>query len=244
MINERTVLVIDAGNTSIKIGVFKSDILTETQRFNIDSEEKIIHFLNKFESYGSILSSVLTISQTKSLANLFSNCIILDKDFYYPITFNYKTPLSLGMDRVCNAVASNYLAPDSNVLSIDVGTCIKFDFVDSNNCYQGGSIAPGINLRYKSLNDYTANLPLLNERNKISLIGKSTTESIQSGILNGIQAEIIHLMHRYSEEIGDLTFFMTGGDIHYFDFPRKNNIFVDENLTLIGLYQIYLLNAH
>ena len=94
------------------------------------------------------------------------------------------------------------------------------------------------------MNDYTANLPLLDTKDSCELIGKSTHESIHSGVMNGIKAEIDQLIERYREENKDLTFFVTGGDAQFFDFGGKNDIFVNENLTLIGLYQIYLFNAH
>lgn len=238
------VLVIDAGNSAVKVGVFQHSELIEYHRFNENYIEPLTQLNKRFDYPPSILSSVLTNSFTLKISDIFKKCLVVDRSCLFPITFDYKTPQTLGIDRICNAVSIAALAPNQNAVSVDVGTCIKFDFVDKNNTYQGGSISPGIQLRYKSLNDYTANLPLLNETSKIALIGKSTAESIQSGIVNGIQAEINDLMLRYTSEFGDLTFFMTGGDIQHFDFPRKNNIFVDENLTLKGLYQIYLLNAH
>ena len=94
------------------------------------------------------------------------------------------------------------------------------------------------------MNDYTANLPLLDSKEATTLIGKSTHESIHSGVMNGVKAEIDQIIERYRQEIGGLTFFVTGGDAQFFDFGGKNDIFVNENLTLIGLYQIYLFNAH
>lgn len=243
MTNQSTVFVLDAGNTAIKIGVFINNELTHVQRFESHNLDLIRNWKNEIEDAPCILSSVLYVEQTNKLASIFNNCLIVGHKTPFPLEFAYKTPQTLGIDRICNAVAISHVAKDKNTVCIDIGTCIKFDFVDANGVYQGGSIAPGIHLRYKSLNDYTANLPLLKETSSATLVGKSTTESIQSGVMNGIQAEINHLIQRYSEEFDDLTFFMTGGDAQYFDIPRKNNIFVDENLTLKGLYQIYLFNA-
>lgn len=244
MTEKEIVFVMDAGNTALKVGVFQNGELIENHRFEGKCHDSLSLLNKRYDSPKSILSSVLNISQTEKITAIFKNCFLVDNSSKFPIDFDYKTPKTLGIDRICNAIASSFLAPNTNVVSVDIGTCIKFDFVDKMKLYHGGSISPGILLRYKSLNDYTANLPLLNKTSKIQLIGKSTTESIHSGVMNGIQAEINDLMLRYTQEIGDLTFFMTGGDIQHFDFPRKNNIFVDENLTLKGLYQIYLLNAH
>lgn len=243
MTNQSTVFVLDAGNTTIKVGVFKNNELTQVQRFESSNHELLRDWKNEIDDAPCVLSSVLSVKQTNQLASFFKHCLIVQHSTPFPLEFAYKTPETLGIDRICNAVAVSQASPQKNVVSIDIGTCIKFDFVDAKGIYQGGSIAPGIHLRYKSLNDYTANLPLLNATNKTPLIGQSTAESIQSGVINGIQAEISHIIQRYSLEFDDLTFFMTGGDSHYFDIPRKNNIFVDENLTLKGLYQIYLFNA-
>lgn len=243
MTKQSTVFVLDAGNTTIKVGVFKNNELTQVQRFESSNLELIRAWKNEIDDAPCVLSSVLSMEQTKQLVSFFKHCLIVQYNTPFPIEFTYKTPQTLGIDRICNAVAISHIAKDKNAVCIDIGTCIKFDFVDNNSVYQGGSIAPGIHLRYKSLNDYTANLPLLNETSQSPLIGQSTTESIQSGVINGIQAEINHLIQRYSQEFDDLTFFMTGGDAQYFDILRKNNIFVDENLTLKGLYQIYLFNA-
>ena len=128
-------------------------------------------------------------------------------------------------------------------VSIDIGTCIKFDLISKNDGYLGGSIAPGINLRYRSLNDYTGKLPLLFNKSATQLVGNDTNSSIQSGVLNGMNAEINGLIKMYTEQYSDLTFFMTGGDARYFDLDSKNDIFADENLTLIGLFEIYKHNG-
>ncbi len=241
---KNTVFVVDAGNTAVKIGVFEKDEIIENHRFVNNSMANIMALQERFNFPPSILSSVLNSVATSSLMQQLDTCILVDAAMTFPIHLNYNSPETLGIDRICNAIACATAKPNHAAVSIDIGTCIKFDFIDKTNTYQGGSIAPGIALRFKSLNDYTANLPLLKEISKINSVGKSTTESILSGVMNGIQAEINGMMQNYLNEFDDLTFFMTGGDLQYFDFPVKNNIFVDYNLTLKGLYQIYLRNAH
>lgn len=244
MTKQNTLLVLDAGNTSVKIAVFINGEITEIQRFETNNIDSIEAWSKKFYNTPSILSSVRSLEETNQLARMFFSCLVVKNDTSLPIQVRYSTPKSLGIDRICNAIAIAKNCPNQNVVSIDLGTCLKFDFVNDKNEYLGGSISPGIQMRYKALNAYTSNLPLIDEYTSAPLIGMSSKESIHSGVVNGIQAEINQLMQRYSEEFNDLTFFMTGGDIHYFDFPLKNNIFVDENLTLKGLYQIYLFNAH
>ena len=116
-------------------------------------------------------------------------------------------------------------------------------YISSDAVYEGGSIAPGIHIRYKSLNDYTSNLPLLSDTKQTSLIGHNTSNSIISGVLNGMNAEIIGMINRYNEKFGSIDIYLTGGDIRYFDIPQKNNIFAVENLTILGAVEIFKLNA-
>jgi len=131
------------------------------------------------------------------------------------------------------------LHPKQNVLVVDVGTCIKFDLLNANGEYCGGSISPGIGLRYRSLNDYTANLPLLSPSNW-QLVGSTTEASLHSGVMGSIAAEIKWRIEEYRNLYETLTVYLTGGDAHYFDMGQKNSIFVDENLTLKGIYALYL----
>lgn len=246
MDKKTTVLVIDAGNSFLKIALFENREITRIQRIKLSEIDNLNQYYNHLGRPQVILSSVLNSEQTKFLFSLFDTCFVVNREKKLPIRLNYKTIETLGFDRICNAVAAHSMNPSvkNAALSIDIGTCIKFDFIDAEGTYQGGSISPGIDLRYKSMNDYTANLPLLDARETCDLIGKSTHESIQSGVINGIKAEIDQFILRYSSENSDLTFFVTGGDAQFFDFGGKNGIFVNENLTLIGLYQIYLFNAH
>ncbi len=107
----------------------------------------------------------------------------------------------------------------------------------------GGTIAPGIDLRYKSLNAFTEKLPLLSNKSALPIVGKDTKTSMQSGVINGMRAEIEGLVSYYESQFQDLTFFMTGGDANFFDIQGKNDIFAVENLTLYGLFEIYKHNA-
>jgi type III pantothenate kinase len=238
-----SVLVIDAGNTAVKVGIFRSQILVDTQRFNTIEflKDPLVCIPEDYE--GCTLSSVLNEEGTSRIVNALNNCMVITNRSFTGLQIKYDNPEKLGIDRICNAAAVRKIASSVNAVSIDIGTCIKFDLVSGNE-YLGGSISPGIDLRYRSLKDYTDNLPLLSDKKATRLVGNSTETSIRSGVINGIQAEINGLMERYIEEFGDLTFFVTGGDAPNFDIEGKNNIFADENLTLKGLYYIYLANVH
>lgn len=237
-------VVIDAGNTAVKAGVFKNNDLIETHRFNTTEISQIDLLIKKIQPDSCVLASVLNESNTLAIEGLLGENYRVDKESKFPVAIQYTTKETLGMDRICNAVAMHNLLPGKNCVSIDIGTCLKFDFLDYKGNYHGGSISPGIQLRYKALNDYTAKLPLLTNTSICNLVGSSTEESMQSGVMNGMNAEINSMMDFYMHQFGTLSFFITGGDASCFDFAGKNNIFVDENLTLKGLYLIYLFNAH
>lgn len=242
MKSENIVLVIDAGNTSIKVGRFQEDRLIEVLRFSKNEINKFYLFLDENNSSNRVLSSVLSDKITKNIVEK-TNSFLITTETSVPININYGTKNTLGVDRMCNAVATSILLQTEFGVSIDIGTCIKFDLVSKNEGYLGGSISPGINLRYKALNDYTGKLPLLSNKSTTQLVGNDTNASIRSGVLNGMNAEINGLIKMYSEQFNDLTFFMTGGDARYFDLEPKNDIFADENLTLIGLFEIYKHNG-
>lgn len=241
MNQNQTVFIVDAGNTSLKLGVFIAGNLEKVLRFDYNSWDSFVKIHKEHLKPPIFLSSVLSEKATKSIMTRFEAIQLFTRSNHLPIEIEYLSN-TLGMDRICNAVAAHHISKSNSVV-IDIGTCIKFDYTNKDGVYFGGSISPGINLRYKSMNDYTGNLPLLDLKTKADLIGNSTNNSIHSGVMNGIQAEIEQFINRYEQEISNLTFFVTGGDAEYFDFPLKNNIFVDENLTLKGLYIIYNLNV-
>lgn len=242
MNQNQIVFILDAGNTSLKLGVFENGILHKTARFSYETIDELLFEYAKFNQPPVFLSTVLSEKDSEKLMRNFKSIERLTREHSLPIQINYQSP-GLGFDRICNAVAANSFSIGKHSVAIDIGTCIKFDYTNNKGEYFGGSISPGIRLRYQSMHVFTGKLPLVKEKSKISMVGNSTIESLQSGVMNGIQAEIELFIKKYELEFKDLTFFVTGGDAEYFDFPLKNNIFVDQNLTLKGLYKIYELNA-
>jgi len=236
-------VAIDIGNTAIKFGVFINQEITEVHRVYHHDIQKLTAIASDYQHFKGALVSVSSEEFTDHIARLFPKVIPITRNGEWPFIMNYATPETLGMDRICNAAALTNQKTASYRVAIDIGTCVKFDALDPGLQYLGGSISPGIDLRYQALHAHTAKLPLLNKKDTINLIGNSTVSSMQSGVINGMQAEINGLIKRYEQDYKDLTFFVTGGDAQCFDFEGKNNIFVDENLTLKGIQQIYLCNA-
>lgn len=228
-------LVVDAGNTRVKAAVYLNGGLAEIRFFSNDDLKGLKSFLFDNRFHKAILSSVRSPKETRWLLQLMQGAQLFSTTMPLPVKLDYDTPGTLGADRLANAVAA-YAISRSSCLVIDIGTCIKFDFTDKDGVYHGGSISPGIRLRYKAMNDYTAALPLINNTEPAKLIGKSTVDCMHSGVMGGIRAEIDGFIAKYEAIYQDLKIFVTGGDAEYFDFGAKNNIFVDENLTLTGLF--------
>ncbi|MFT4576594.1 MAG: type III pantothenate kinase [Polaribacter sp.] len=237
-------LIIDVGNTRIKAAVFESDRLIELLVFT-EKEllEKVDFFLSKYVITDGILSSVKVLSE-----NLMHNLQektsfrVLDAKTAVPFVNKYKTKDTLGVDRI--AIVSNAAKKFSkeNVLIIDAGTCITYDYINASSEYFGGAISPGIEMRYKSLNYYTSKLPLL-EKNEINfIIGGSTKESMHSGIINGVVGEILHIIEEYKKESQYLTVVLTGGDTYFLAKQLKSSIFANPNFVLEGLNTILIYN--
>lgn len=233
--------VIDIGNSFTKIFVFNEDEITGSFRFDNQLEDEILECIKSTNYHSCILSSV------KSVPEYFSqlqNLLILNSSTPLPFQKDYHTPETLGNDRLALAAGAVYLFPGKKILVIDAGTCITYDFVDSDNIYRGGAIAPGLQMRLKALNTFTEKLPLveINEKESISLIGKSTRESILSGVVRGMALEIDGMIAEYTKNYEEITVMLTGGDADYLKNHLKNEIFANLNLQAIGLNHILNYN--
>jgi len=238
-------LIIDVGNTKVKLAVFDNQ---KRVKKTSSSHEK---FLNKIKTLHreypdierAIISSVGNISSEdiKQLKNYYK-LLILNSSTKIPFENCYETPTTLGVDRIALVSASVNKYPDNNVLVIDAGTCITYDFITEKNKYLGGAISPGIRMRYKSLNNLTANLPLLDTKPPKDITGNSTEESIHSGIINGILKELYGIVEEYEKKYQDLTVILTGGDAKFLSKQLKSSIFANSNFLLEGLNYILEFN--
>ena len=227
-----------------KVALFSENELISKSKFTYSDVNLFYAWLEKIneKNINIIVSSV--VNQTIDLSKLSINRVIyLDENTELPIINDYETPKTLGNDRLANAVAANSLNPNQNSLVIDMGTCIKYDLINSKGIYLGGNISLGLTMRYKALNHFTDQLPLLNPSNFKNTHGIDTESSIRCGIELAIEHEINGFIDRYTTEFKPLTIFMTGGDLKYFDKSFKNDIFANSDLTLIGLNEILRHNA-
>lgn len=236
-------LIVDVGNTRTKIAYFNNDKLKEVIiTSHKETNKTIFSILANDLIYNAIVSSVghKTIVDIHLFKEI-KNVIDLDNTTKIPFTNHYKTPKTLGVDRIALAAAASKQFPKKNVLIIDAGTCITYDFLNHKNEYKGGAISPGIGIRFKALHDYTANLPLL-EIDEFTLIGKNTEESIKSGVLNGVLQEINGIITQYEEKYSNLTIVLTGGNGNFLAKKLKSTIFANPNFLLEGLNSILIHN--
>lgn len=240
-------LVVDLGNTNAKLFLFsKGELIEYKVEKELESHE-LAEFIYKNKAISkAILSSVVNHSNDleKELQKL-TYCIVLNEKTKIPIQNNYLTPQSLGKDRLAAAVGANEIYPNQPVLAIDTGTCIKYDFVNEKNQYLGGAISPGLKMRFRALNYFTDKLPLIEKQNlPVSLIGVSTEESIQSGVINGVLNEINETINRYKETYPNLKVVLSGGDCVYLEKGIKNSIFAEPFLVQKGLNRILTHNIN
>ena len=239
-------LIIDVGNSLMKLAVF-SDGKLQTK---VTSEKN--NFLNTLQSitheYAGlthcIVSSVGSFSEEElRILKQSVPVLVLSHQLKLPFQNEYATPTTLGVDRIAlvSAAASQY--PNENVLVIDAGSCITYDFLTSKNKYLGGAIAPGMEMRYKAMHHFTANLPLLKAEVPKNLIGDSTNNSMHIGVFQGVISEIEGFIERYNENFSHLTVILTGGDAHFLRDSIKNDIFANSNFLLEGLNYILEINT-
>jgi len=237
-------LIIDAGNTRIKFAIFKNSKLIHNESVSVENlVDKAIELIKKFGCNNAIISSVGSVKKSQ-IVKLRTKINLVELDFTTKIPFinNYSTPKTLGVDRIALVSSAISKFPKQNVLIIDAGTCITYDFIDSKGSYFGGAISPGLNMRYKALNTFTDKLPLLEPEYTSKLIGSSTELSIHSGIINGIISEIDSFVNQYRKKNKDLTVVLTGGDANFLANRLKNGIFANPFFLLEGLNTILIYN--
>ncbi len=239
-------LIFDVGNTRIKVAVFEQNRCLRNVAYNCLQDWINEDWLQHYPVSHAIVSSVSGNEDEimTYLAQLNLPTLLFTNVLTSPITNLYQTQTTLGSDRLAAAIGGYTHYPNQNVLTIDAGTCIKYNFTNANNQYLGGAISPGMRLRYQAMHDYTAKLPLLSvDTNYDLMLGTNTTESITTGAQLGAAAEIDGFINHYKTQYPELKIILTGGDSSYFEKCLKNKIFADELLLLKGLNYILNLNS-
>lgn len=234
-------LVIDIGNTRTKFSVFNhgEEMISVPVDELLPSHIDVL--LNEHPSINkAIISAVKDYSpELKShLRQKLSFFLELNGETPLPIENCYQTKETLGKDRIAAAVGAFHLYPGKNVLVIDAGTAITYDFVNEKGQYLGGNISPGIEMRFKALNQFTGRLPLIEKKDFENLFGNTTEDAIRAGVQHGIVFEADKAIDTFKEFYRNLNVIITGGDANFFDKKLKNSFFVHFNLIAIGLNRI------
>ncbi|MFC2117915.1 type III pantothenate kinase [Bacteroidota bacterium] len=238
-------IVIDQGNTRTKTGIFLGDDLKDVRKFEHFGINELNTLFKNFPGINNaILSSVRdTDKEVRDYLQKNSKKYIEQKaNTLTPVKNCYNTADTLGKDRIAAVTGAYNIFPNENVLVIDLGTAITFEFINNKAEYLGGNISPGVNIRFKALNKYTKNLPLLSAKDKFDLIANTTNNAIISGVLNGVLFEIESYICKIEKNYLNLKIILTGGDSFLFDKKLKSTIFVNSNLVLIGLNTILEYN--
>lgn len=232
-------LVVDAGNTNIKLGAFEQNdwLWTETYTSILKTVERI----QSLQAEKVLISSVGNNEEWKEYA-LHTGVLFLDGQTSLPITIEYHSRETLGTDRIAAACGASGLFRDKNCLFFDAGTCLTHGFIDQDGIYYGGSISPGVQMRLEALHHFTARLPYV-ALDQEQLTGNSTESSILSGVINGMCFEIDGFIAAYQNKYPDLCVLITGGNASLFEKRLKQAIFVFPELNLIGLNRILQYNV-
>jgi len=238
-----TTLCFDFGNTRLKAAVFIKGALQEEITLQDDTTETIQSLLDQYKPTKTILSSVI-------LHNIDIEDLLAKQSSFHKLSADTKTNFTIavgkketiGADRLALVAAASAQFSGKNTLIIGLGSCITYNFINQYNQFLGGSISPGLDMRFKAMHDYTAKLPLIEADWNFPLIGYDTKSNLQSGVIMGIACEIEGIIEKYSAKYGNFNVVLTGGNSLYFASQLKKKIFADANFLFKGLYALSELN--
>ncbi|WP_419212706.1 type III pantothenate kinase [Maribacter sp. X9] len=240
-------LIIDAGNTRIKLAVFKQKEIiyqaTVGQEAFVESIKQVFQEFPNIKD--AIVSSVGSLSREQiNVVAVFCKLHELSHASKVPFKNSYASPQTLGVDRLALVTAAYYHNPHHNHLVVDAGTCITYDIINDFDEYLGGAISPGVQMRYNAMHHETAKLPLLKGKDLLDFIGNTTENCMHSGVINGITLELDGVINQYKQRFKDLTVILTGGDAQFLSKRVKNTIFADSKFLLKGLNYLLEYNKH
>ena len=238
-------LIIDIGNTVAKVAVFNLDgSIIDIQYYSNQTLDGICELCRNYSIERGIVASVIYLTEAveRKLKTFTFPVLMMDSSTLLPIKILYKTPHTLGYDRIAGIVGASTEHPNKDILVIDAGTAITYDFVDAKGLFWGGNISPGIRMRFQALHSFTGKLPLVAAAGEVVPLGQSTEEAIRSGVLRGIEFEMLGYIQEMQKKYPDLLVFLTGGNNFSFETKLKSSIFADRFLVIKGLNRILNYN--
>ncbi|MBO7120233.1 MAG: type III pantothenate kinase [Bacteroidaceae bacterium] len=233
-------LIIDIGNSVVKMVAFRDDEPVDEVRTEDGMLSQLESFVQKHQFRSGIVGSVrdLTAGEQDALSCLTFPLLRFSADTPIPISNRYRTPETLGSDRLAAVVGASSLKPGKDLLIIDAGTCITYEVIDARGNYWGGNIAPGMQMRLRALHEFTARLPLVDAEGVVPGMGYDTETAIRSGVLRGMKYEIEGYIKSMRSKFPNLQVFLTGGNRINFDEDIKNLVFTDKYIVPRGLNKI------
>ena len=233
-------LIADIGNNSAKFFLFSGKQMILHTRITGNNYGIIGEWREQYEIERAIVSSVIDLAEEQKMHFTALDCPLLwfNSTADTPLDIAYRTPGTLGSDRLAAAVGAWDIQPGKNLLVIDAGSAITIDFVSRNGTYHGGNIAPGIKMRLKALHQFTGRLPMVEKEGDTPTFGYDTETAIRSGVLKGIAHEIDGYIEETRSKYGDIFVFLTGGDENSLKNMIKSRIFADKYLVARGLNRI------
>ncbi len=237
-------LVIDIGNSRTKVAIFDDHKLIKNEILAHLDEDQLRRYINEYPIQQSIISSVK--DEIKVLEDILAEgtaYVRFSAELNNGISIQYKTPETLGLDRLAGVIGAKALYPERNCLVIDSGTCITYDAISKEGAYSGGSISPGLNMRLRAMHEFTGRLPLIQLSEFDGFAGNDTVTSMLSGVINGTLSEVNGFIEAYKIQYSDLQVILCGGDSNFFDSRLKSSIFAhtlktEPDLVLIGLNEV------
>lgn len=238
-----TTICFDFGNTRLKYGLFQDGELLQNGTLDNGNSDEINQLLTQFQPQYTLLSSVIKHDASiEKLLSEKSQFLLLDASVKLPFTVPVGKPETVGADRLAIAAYATLFFPKQNNLVIALGSCITYNFINKYHWFLGGSISPGMQMRFKSMHDLTAQLPMVQPNWEFPLVGYDTRTNLLSGVMQGMVEEIDGIIKKYEEKFLNFNVLLTGGDTGNFAQHIKYKIFADPSLILKGLYAISKYN--
>ena len=237
-------LIVDIGNTCVKLAVYEGPKKLSLSRIDELSCAKLEKELTRYKIEKAIACSV------KELAPFISDLLFTNIPFVhflsyksrFPFKIEYETPETLGPDRIAAVAGAFNVYGGSDVLIIDAGTALTFDFLSGNN-YKGGNISPGLAMRFRALNKFTSRLPLVSPIEYFTFPGQNTTDAIRAGVITGITYEINEYIRTFEKKHSHSKIILTGGDGEFLKDKIDYEVTFMPDIVTDGLNYILEYNA-